>query len=88
MHHMVSGSVHVPGYLSLWPGGCSGVLGAALVARGGDAINWADIDEEEKFPLTGVAAVRVYQVLLATRACSTVLACLLLACLALLCGCR
>lgn len=36
---------------------CSGVLGFALAAKGKDAVIWAEIDEDEIFPLQGVAAV-------------------------------
>ena len=36
---------------------CRGVLGFALVAKGRDAVIWAEIDEDEIFPLQGVAAV-------------------------------
>lgn len=29
----------------------------ALVAYGGDAVNWHEIDEEEKFPVKGISSV-------------------------------
>jgi len=34
-----------------------GIVGMALVAYGGDAVKWHEIDEDEKFPVKGISSV-------------------------------